>query len=362
MIGVPDEASALPHLAEADVWIGFCSEDVLRAGTKLRWIQLPSAGAESCQGQPLLRERGIIVSNMRALHGAPIAETAIGMMMSFARGLHVYRVQQEAGQWDHALDDVAAIFGAGMFEVRGKVALVVGLGGTGTEIARRANGLGMRVIATRNSRREGPDFVEYVGLAPEARDLAARADVVFNAVPLTPATRGMFDAAFFGAMKPTAYFINVGRGATVVTDDLETALRGGVIAGAGLDVTDPEPLPPDHAFWRMPNVLLMPHVSWTSDDRPARGAREGPAAPMSWSTGDPGGEGHVRRMAADELPQNFDRFFRGSGAAAAAAGAGLGLPIARWIADAHGADIEVDGTPGRGTTVTAGFQHAGSAP
>jgi phosphoglycerate dehydrogenase-like enzyme len=143
--------------------------------------------------------------------------------------------------------------------------LVVGLGGIGTEIARRANALGMRVLATRNSSREGPDFIDYVGLSDEVNALAARADVVVSAVPLTGETTGMFDAAFFRAMKPAAYFINVSRGETAVTDDLVEALRDGRIAGAGLDVTDPEPLPAGHPLWSMPNVILTPHIAVASD-------------------------------------------------------------------------------------------------
>ncbi len=104
-----------------------------------------------------------------------------------------------------------------------------------------------------------------MGLSDEAVTLAAGADVVVNATPLTPETTGIFDAAFFEAMKPTAYFINIGRGKSVVTDDLMTALESGQIAGAGLDVTDPEPLPAGHPLWEAPNVLITPHVSAGSD-------------------------------------------------------------------------------------------------
>jgi len=119
----------------------------------------------------------------------------------------------------------------------------------------------MRVIATRGSRREGPAYVDYVGLSDEAVELAKQADVVVNAAPLTPQTRGMFNEAFFQAMKPSAYFISVGRGKSTVTDDLVKALRSGAIAGAALDVTEPEPLPEDHPLWSMPQVLITPHVS-----------------------------------------------------------------------------------------------------
>jgi phosphoglycerate dehydrogenase-like enzyme len=142
---------------------------------------------------------------------------------------------------------------------------VIGLGGIGTEVARRAHALGMRVRATRNSGRDGPEFVEYVGLANEAVTLAGWADVVVNSTPLTADTRGMFNTAFFAAMKPTAYFINVGRGESVITSDLVSALQARRIAGAALDVTDPEPLPLDHPLWAMPNVIITPHVAVASD-------------------------------------------------------------------------------------------------
>ena len=143
--------------------------------------------------------------------------------------------------------------------------LVVGLGGIGTEIARLANGLGMRVTATRRSRREGPDFVEHVGLSDELHKLAAEATVVVSALPLTDETRGVFDEAFFNIVPEGALFVNIGRGELVVNDDLIAALRSGHLGGAALDVTDPEPLPPDHPLWSEPRVILTPHVANSSD-------------------------------------------------------------------------------------------------
>ncbi len=116
----------------------------------------------------------------------------------------------------------------------------------------------------------GPDYVEYVGFADEYRTLAARADVVVNATPLTPETRGMFDAQFFAAMGDDAFFINIGRGESVVTAELTAALQAGSIGGAGLDVTDPEPLPPGHPLWSMSNVIITPHIATSSDFRSDR--------------------------------------------------------------------------------------------
>ena len=255
--------SAVADLIEgADVLVGLCSPEIIRRGVNLKWVQLTNAGADSCTSIPEVAERGILVTNLQRILGPQIADHAIALMLALARGLQHYGAEQADGAWSA---DLRAIREYPFWEVEGKTMLVVGLGGIGTEIARRANGLGMRVQATRNSRREGPEFVEYVGLAHEVVELAANADVVVNATPLTPATRGMFDAAFFAAMKETAYFVNVGRGESVVTADLVTALQEGTIAGAGLDVTDPEPLPSGHPLWSMPNVILTPHIAAGSD-------------------------------------------------------------------------------------------------
>lgn len=117
----------------------------------------------------------------------------------------------------------------------------------------------------RGSRREGPPYVEYVGLGHEAIELARQADVVVNTAPLTDSTRDMFDHAFFAAMKPSAYFINMGRGKSTVTDDLVAALQTGQIAGAALDVTEPEPLPQDHELWRTPRVIITPPTAGQSE-------------------------------------------------------------------------------------------------
>jgi phosphoglycerate dehydrogenase-like enzyme len=175
--------------------------------------------------------------------------------------------QQNGGRWTNGLRELG---GVQLLEIEGKTLLVVGLGGIGTEVAKRAAGLGMHVLATRNSSREGPPFVDYVGLSDEYVELAARADVVINSTPLTPQTVGMFDAKFFAAMKDTAFFINIGRGESVVTADLVAALEAQRIAGAGLDVTDPEPLPPGHPLWSMTNVILTPHIATSSDFRSER--------------------------------------------------------------------------------------------
>ena len=121
-------------------------------------------------------------------------------------------------------------------------------------------------MATRHSRREGPDFVDYVGLSSESVELAAKADVVINALPYTPATKHIVNAEFLEAMPAHATFINVGRGGTVDTEALIKALEEKSIAAAGLDVTEPEPLPANSKLWAMDNVLITPHIAAASED------------------------------------------------------------------------------------------------
>ncbi len=258
-------ADALRAVTDAQAVIGYCSRELLDAGEDLHWIQLSSAGAERCLATPDVRERRMVVTNMQRIYGPEIAEHAMAMLLAFTRGLYLHLREQHSGEWNRRL-----VPRARMWELTDKTMLVVGLGGIGTEVAKRAHAWGMRIIATRRSSRSGPDYVDYVGLADEVLELARQADAVVNATPLTPATTGLFDAGLFEAMKPTAYFINVGRGKSVVTEDLVTALRRGKLAGAGLDVTDPEPLPPEHPLWQMSNVIITPHIAVASDLRMER--------------------------------------------------------------------------------------------
>ncbi|RPI12782.1 MAG: D-2-hydroxyacid dehydrogenase [Lysobacterales bacterium] len=255
-----DMAAALALAPQADAVLGFCSAELLAAGPRIRWIQSYSAGVERCVGIPALAERDVLLTNMQRVAGPVMAEHVLAMMLAWARGLHFYVPERMAGRWTRELPPPGR-----MLTLEGKTVLVVGLGGIGLEVARRAHALGMKVTATRASGREGPPFVSYVGLPDELLKLAAGADFVVNTAPLTPQTRGLFDAKFFAAVKPGAFFVNVGRGGSVVQPDLVAALQSGRLGGAGLDVTDPEPLPADSPLWKLPNVILTPHVSAASD-------------------------------------------------------------------------------------------------
>lgn len=257
--GAPQMAQSL---AEVDAVIGYCTPQVLKlAGPQLRWIHHYSVGMDRCKGATAKQLDEIVFTNNKRLSAPPIAEHSIAMLLSLVRNLPGYHRAQQNKSWkpDRSRS-------AGFGELTGKTLLVAGLGGIGTEIARRAHGLGMRVIATRNSSKEGPDFVEYVGLADELHALASRADVVVNALPLTAQTSALFDADFFNAIKPGAIFLSVGRGKSTVTADLVSALQDGRLYAAGLDVTDPEPLPADSPLWSMDNVIITPHIAATSSD------------------------------------------------------------------------------------------------
>ncbi len=252
-------------LDEADVYLGICNDLILDSSDSIRWMQNYTAGVDRCVKSPLISERDFLLTNMQRIYGPAIAEHVIAMTYMLSRKLHVFHDRQRERKWDRM-----AVKRTSMWELQGRTMLVVGLGGIGTEVAKRAHGLGMRVIATRNSSRKGPKYVDYVGLSDELHKLAAEADVVVNSTPLTPATTGMFDRKFFAAIKPGAYFINVGRGKSVVTGDLVEALNSGTIGGAGLDVQDPEPLPLDHPLWTARNVIITPHISASSDEQMKR--------------------------------------------------------------------------------------------
>jgi phosphoglycerate dehydrogenase-like enzyme len=254
------------ELAAADASLGVCSSELLSKAQHLVWIQWLAAGVEACVQQPLLHQRHIILTNMQRTMAPSMAEHVIAFMLVLSRHLDHYMREQQQAHWEPEP-------AAELTDLEGKTALVVGLGGIGTEVARRAHALGMRVIATRASGREGPDYVSYVGLPDELPKLTREADFVINCAPLTPQTTGIFNQEFFATMKPTAYFINVGRGKSVVTADLVAALRSKKLAGAGLDVVDPEPLPADSELWNTPNVVITPHVSaQTSVSSAQRGA------------------------------------------------------------------------------------------
>ncbi|MGH8328650.1 MAG: D-2-hydroxyacid dehydrogenase, partial [Steroidobacteraceae bacterium] len=264
LVAAKDRAAAIAAASDADVLIGFnpqiCDPAIIDHAKQLRWILSLAAGVEHCVAIASVRRRNILITNMRGVDSEAIAEHAIALTLALAHGLDVFAKDTAAARWSQA--DVAR---AHMELLDGKTLLVVGLGGIGTDVAQKAHALGMRVIATREHGHQGPAFVSYVGAPSELLTLARSADVIVNTAPLTPQTIGLFNARFFSMLKPTALFINVARGGSVVTADLARALRAHHLGGAGLDVVTPEPLPPDNPLWRAPHVIVTPHIAGRSD-------------------------------------------------------------------------------------------------
>lgn len=258
-ITINNSANTDRDISDVDVVIGACSQELLAKAKRVRWVQVMSAGVEQCVNLPAVQERQLLVTNMQRASSAVIGEHAIALTLALARNLSTYVLNQQQGRWSGRGDAPS------MRTLTDKTLLVVGLGGIGTEVAKRGHALGMKVTATRATGRQGPEYVSYVGLSDELLTLAKDADVIVNAAPLTAATTNLFDAKFFGVLKPSAYFVNVARGKSVVTSALLAALNEKRLAGAGLDVTDPEPLPAEHPLWRAPNVIITPHVAGASD-------------------------------------------------------------------------------------------------
>jgi phosphoglycerate dehydrogenase-like enzyme len=247
---------SLSQIRDADAAFGFIDAAHIGAGKRLRWVQQGSAGVEGVVTIPELVERDIILTNMQRTFAPEIADQAIAYLLAFTRGLTHFIRQPPEGSWKRPPKIVFE-------ELQGKTMLVIALGGIGSEIARRAFGFGMRVLATDPKVIEKPLFVEELHRPDAFHRLLPRADVVVSAVPLTPLSTRMIDAREFGMMKRGVILLNVSRGKVVDTAALVAALDQGRIAAAGLDVTDPEPLPAGHPLWKR-NVIITPHSAGQS--------------------------------------------------------------------------------------------------
>jgi phosphoglycerate dehydrogenase-like enzyme len=250
-------ADALARAEEAHgVDARYVTREFLAKAKNLVWVQAMNAGVERLVAvEPLVKNERIVLTNHRAVQGPAIADHAMALLLSLTRDLRFHAANQEKKVWGRGGSELTPI------ALDARTMLVVGLGGIGSEIAKRAKAFGMTVWATRRSEAPKPDFVDRVELSPALLSMLPQADVVVIAAPLTPETQGMFNKEAFAAMKKGAFFVNVSRGAIVVQEELIAALQSGKLAGACLDVTDPEPLPASNPLWGMRNVVITPHVS-----------------------------------------------------------------------------------------------------
>jgi phosphoglycerate dehydrogenase-like enzyme len=250
-----DLSQAQGTIGEADAAFGTLPPELLSQAHRLRWVQAPHAAPPAGYYYPALIAHPLVVTNFREIYNDHISEHIMMYVLNFARGMQRLFPQQLRREWSRPPQNT------GVVALAEATALIVGVGGIGAQTARLASAFGMRVLGVDARRESAPPGVAQLH-PPEALDeLLPQADFVILTVPHTPATEGFFNRARFRRMKPTAFFINIGRGRTVRLDDLTAALREGEIAGAGLDVFETEPLPADHALWTLPGVILTPHMA-----------------------------------------------------------------------------------------------------
>ena len=247
-----DEAQAV--IEEADAAFGEVVPELFAKAKKLRWISSALAGPKPSYYHQALAESDVVVTNVRGVYSDHIGAHIMSFVLAFARGLHVYIPQQMQRTWRQGYETV---------HLPEATAVIVGVGGIGGEAARLCSAFGMAVVGVDARITEAPPGVTELH-GPEALDeVLPRGDFVIVTAPESPGTQGLFGTEEFRKMKPSAYFINIGRGATVLLDDLVSALQSGEISGAALDVFQVEPLPQDHPLWATPGVLITPHVAAT---------------------------------------------------------------------------------------------------
>ena len=250
-------------LTEADVLVAFgngIGEETLDEAPRLKWIHVMSAGLETLPF-PKLQDRGILLTNVRGIHAIPMAEYTFAAMLHISRRMGELAQAQREKRWAKRLR---------VTELWDKSLGIVGVGAIGREIARRARVFGMYTLGVNRDGRS-VEGVDETWATHDLKKVLARSDFVVVAVPLIPSTRRLIDREAIDSMKETAYLINVARGPVVDEAALAEALEQKRIAGAVLDVFDEEPLPEDHPFWTMDNVMVTPHISGLSPMYMTRG-------------------------------------------------------------------------------------------
>jgi len=250
-----DEPSLRKALPGSEILLvtDFRTEAFARAwpcAKQLRWVHATSAGVDAVLF-PEMAQSEVVVTNARGIFDRAIAEYVLGVIWAFAKDTRRNIELQNEKTWQHRDTE----------RVLDKQLLVVGAGSIGRQIAKLCGAIGMQVHGiARSARDSDPDFIAvHANEALHAQ--LQQADYVVVAAPLTPQTQGLFGAAEFDAMQPHARFINIGRGPIVQTEALVDALQNKTIAGAGLDVFEEEPLPPEHPLWSMRNVLMSAHMA-----------------------------------------------------------------------------------------------------
>ncbi|HJB38156.1 MAG TPA: D-2-hydroxyacid dehydrogenase [Candidatus Acutalibacter ornithocaccae] len=256
LVCAPQEALPGQPVTQEDVdWaqviLGNVPAAMLHGSPALEWLQTNSAGVEAYI-QPGVLAGDTLLTNATGAYGLAIAEHMLGMLLELFKKLELYRDAQKSGAWQ-SQGAVKAVYGS--------TVLVLGMGDIGGEFAARCKALGAKVIGVRRSPRPCPEYADEVHLLEDLDSLLPQADVVAITLPGTDATRGLMSRERLAKMKEGAVLLNVGRGFIVDTEALCDALERGHLSGAGVDVTDPEPLPPTHRLWNIPTAVVTPHIS-----------------------------------------------------------------------------------------------------
>ncbi len=241
-------------LEEIEIAAGLIPREIIMDAPNLRWFQQFGAGADWLLDHPEAVDKPFLLTNASGIHGIPISEHIFALLLTFARQLHQVLDAQARREWEVPPGET-------LFELAGKIILLVGVGAIGRRTARLAQAFGMRVVGVRRDPSQSEPHVDEMVGPERLGALLPEADVVVLTVPLTEETHHMIEANALRRMKSTAYLINIGRGGTVDEESLVEALRAGEIAGVGLDVFETEPLPEDSPLWEMDNVLITPHYS-----------------------------------------------------------------------------------------------------
>ncbi len=252
------------EIVDADVFYGFPTGDQFAAARALRLIQSPGAGVDWVARVPGLVESDVVVANTRGAHAPSIAEHVFSLLLALTRDIPQMVDWKRQGHWGR----VEAY--QTLREIKDSTMGIIGYGAIGRAIARRADAFEMRVLAVDVNAGPGDGLVEAVWPNDRLPDLLAQSDVVVVAVPYTPETHSLIDAAAFEQMRADASLIVISRGGIVEEEALDTALREGRIAGAGIDVTSVEPLPADSPLWTAPNLIITPHVAGASGPKERR--------------------------------------------------------------------------------------------
>jgi len=251
--------TVMGEIADADGFIGSITPEQVRAGKKLQWVQISSAGLENVlflSGGNDLRDSNITLTNNKIVQGPEIADHAMAMLLYLSRHIYQYVADKQQEVWTRKFTGI---------ELRGKTALIIGVGGIGTQIAVRANAFGMTVIGVDPEEKPFMPYVKEIVKPDQLDTVIPQADVLFVSAPYTAQSRKMMGARQFEMMKKNSYFIAVSRGGLYEMDGLVKALDEKRLAGAGVDVTDPEPLPKGHPLWKFDNVMITPHIAGRSD-------------------------------------------------------------------------------------------------